>query len=294
MSEEIRLQKFIADCGYSSRRKAEEFIENGDVSVNGTIVTQMGTKINPVSDTVTVEGRRLYPSKSKKIYILLYKPKGYVTTMDDPEGRNTVVGLCKGIKERIYPVGRLDYLSEGLLILTNDGDLANKIMHPRYGVIKRYEVKVSGQVSDSTLNNLKRGTKIDNRVIKPLSIRLIKQLATKTWLEFKLAEGKNREIRQICNAQGIMVDKLKRVAIGNLTLKKMAPGEYMTLSKEELLDGLGMAKVKPTGTTTAKTSSKPTRKITGKTAARTDSRTTKGATRGTTRRPISKTTRKGR
>lgn len=291
MNEEIRLQKFIADCGYSSRRKAEELIDQGEVSVNGEVVTQMGVKINPISDTVTVEGRRLYPSKSKKIYIILNKPKGYVTTVDDPEGRNTVVGLCKGIKERIYPVGRLDYLSEGLLILTNDGDLANKIMHPRYGIIKRYEVKVSGQVSESILNNLKRGTKIDNRVIKPLAVRVIKELATKTWLEFKLAEGKNREIRQICNGQGIMVDKLKRVAIGNITLNnKMAPGEYYTLSKEELVAGLGMAKDKPKPAVAKKTGGKPGRRRGGQTALNPNSRTE----RKPTGKPGSRTTRKGR
>ncbi len=237
---EIRLQKFIADCGYTSRRKAEDLIIQGRVSLNGEVVTQLGTKVNPDNDVVFVDGQVLESSSVSKLYILMNKPRGYVTTVTDPEGRKTVMDLCKGISERIYPVGRLDYLSEGLLLLTNDGQIANMVMHPRYNVVKVYEVKVFGAVTDTILKRLREGVKLEYGFVKPLSVRIIKQLPSKTWLEIRLGEGKNREIRKICETCGITVDKLKRMAIGGLTVDGIKPGSWRMLSKKQLLESLGM------------------------------------------------------
>lgn len=239
-SSEIRLQKYIADCGITSRRKAEALITEGRVSVNGEVVMELGTKVNPASDVIMVDGALADLQSVDKIYAYVHKPRGYVTTVSDPEGRNTVMDLVKDIPERIYPVGRLDYLSEGLLIMTNDGEVANMIMHPKYDVTKIYEVKVFGSVTDSILTKLKAGALIDEGFVKPQSVRVVKQLPAKTWLEFRLNEGKNREIRKLCEAVGLTVDKLKRVAIENLTIEGVAPGKYRVLTKSQLLNALGL------------------------------------------------------
>jgi 23S rRNA pseudouridine2605 synthase len=240
-SREIRLQKFISDCGVTSRRKAEELILQGRVSVNGEVVQVLGTKIDPVNDAVSVDGEMIDRNQIQKIYMVMNKPRGYMTTLSDPEGRKTVMDLCKEVSERIYPVGRLDYLSEGLLILTNDGDVANMIMHPSHEIIKVYEVKVFGAVTEDILKKLRSGTRLDNNIfIKPMSVRVIEQLSGKTWLEFRLGEGKNREIRKICEAHDVTVDKLKRVAIGNLTISSLAPSNYYFLTKKQLLKEIGI------------------------------------------------------
>ncbi len=235
----IRLQKYIADCGITSRRKAEDIITQGRVSVNGEVVMELGTKVNPNTDVIMVDGALADLQAVEKIYVYVHKPRGYVTTLNDPEGRRTVMDLVKDIPERIYPVGRLDYLSEGLLILTNDGDMANMIMHPKYDVTKIYEVKVFGSVTDNLLAKLKAGAQLEDGFVKPQSVRIIKQLPAKTWLEFRLNEGKNREIRKLCEAVGLTVDKLKRVAIENLTIEGVAPGKYRVLTKPQLLNALG-------------------------------------------------------
>lgn len=237
----IRLQKFIASCGVTSRRKAEELIILGKVTINGVVVKALGTKINPQEDVVCVKNNPLDPQAISKVYLVMHKPRGYVTTLDDPEGRPTVMDLCQEVSERVYPVGRLDYLSEGLLILTNDGDLANKIMHPRFQVNKVYEVKVYGAVTLEILKKLRAGGKLeDGSIVVPKSVRVIQQLPTKTWLEFRLAEGRNREIRQLCEACGVSVDKLKRVAIEGLTIQDLAPGKYRFYTKKALLRALGI------------------------------------------------------
>jgi len=231
---EIRLQKYIADCGVTSRRKAEELITQGRVTVNREIATVLGTKVDPAKDVVEVDGSLIDLSSVSKVYIVMNKPRGFVTTVSDPEGRNTVMELIMEVSERVYPVGRLDYLSEGLLLLTNDGELANKIMHPSFQVSKVYEVKVFGLVSPKILRKLREGVTVDGDFLKPISVRPIKQLENKTWLEFKLGEGKNREIRKLCEEVGLTVDKLKRVAIGNLNIKGIAPGNYTYLTKGQL------------------------------------------------------------
>ncbi|MGE3609096.1 MAG: pseudouridine synthase [Bacteriovoracaceae bacterium] len=236
----VRLQKVIADCGVTSRRKAENLILQGKVSVNGKVVTELGTKVNPHSDVIQVEGNTLELMAIDKVYIVMNKPRAYMTTLSDPEGRPTVMELIYGVKQRIFPVGRLDYLSEGLLILTNDGDLANMIMHPRYEVEKVYEVKVFGHVNEGILARIKRGVMTEDGLLKPKSVRVIEQLPNKTWLEFRLNEGKNREIRKICEAVDLTVDKLRRVAIEGLNIQSLPVGQYMFTTRKELLKALGM------------------------------------------------------
>jgi len=245
----VRLQKFIADCGVTSRRKAEGLILQGRVEVNGQIVTELGTKVDPNNDVIMVDGHLADLKTVDKLYVLFHKPRGVMTTLNDPEGRETVLDYLKQFSERIYPVGRLDYLSEGLLILTNDGEVANIIMHPKYNVSKVYEVKVFGAVTEGIIAKLRAGTYLEEGFVKPLSVRVIKQLPTKTWIEFRLNEGKNREIRRLCEAVGLTVDKLKRVAIGGLSIEGIAPGKHRILSKEQLLNTIGIdesGKVKAT------------------------------------------------
>jgi 23S rRNA pseudouridine2605 synthase len=236
----VRLQKVIADCGVTSRRKAEGLILDGRVEVNGRVVTELGTKVNPHADTIRVDGTTLELMAVDKVYIVMNKPRAYITTLSDPEGRPTVMDLIFGVKQRIFPVGRLDYLSEGLLILTNDGDLANMIMHPKYEVEKVYEVKVFGHVNEGILAKIKRGVMTEDGLLKPKSVRVIEQLPNKTWLEFRLNEGKNREIRKICEAVELTVDKLRRVAIEGLNIQSLSPGKYVFTTRKELLKALGL------------------------------------------------------
>src|SRR5690606_30516075 len=165
----IRLQKVIADCGVTSRRKAEGYILDGRVAVNGQIVTELGTKVNPGKDVIEVDGVALEMEAVEKLYIVMNKPRTYLTTVSDPEGRPTVLDLLYGVKQRIFPVGRLDYLSEGLLILTNDGDLANMIMHPKFEVEKVYEVKVFGYVNEALLQKIRKGVMTEEGLLKPKS-----------------------------------------------------------------------------------------------------------------------------
>lgn len=238
---QIRLQKFIADCGITSRRKAEQLITQGRVTINGEVVMELGTKVDPKNDIVLVDGHLADLAAVDQVYLMLHKPRGFVTTLNDPEGRETVMDLVKDVTERIYPVGRLDYLSEGLLIMTNDGEVANMIMHPKFNVTKVYEVKVFGSVTETILNKLRAGAYLEEGFVKPTSVRVIKQLPTKTWLEFRLNEGRNREIRRLCEAVGLTVDKLKRLAIGNLSVEGVAPGKYRLMSKHQLLNAIGLS-----------------------------------------------------
>jgi 23S rRNA pseudouridine2605 synthase len=238
--KQLRLQKVMADCGIASRRKCEEIILEGRVKVNNLTITTLGTKVDPFYDAIEVDGELIDREAIDKIYIVMNKPRGYVTTNHDPEGRRTVLDLTPQIKQRIFPVGRLDYLSEGLLIMTNDGELANLIMHPRYEVTKVYEVKVFGYINEVILKKLKQGVHLNGEFLKPQSVRVIKQLPKKTWLEFKLTEGKNREIRRLCEAVDLTIDKLRRVAIENLAIDSIKPGDFEFISKAELLRSLKM------------------------------------------------------
>lgn len=237
----IRLQKYIADCGVTSRRKAEELILEGRVKVNERTVREMGVKVDPEIDAVSVDGKMIDILTVDHVYLVMNKPRSYVTTVSDPEGRKTVMDLVP-INTRVYPVGRLDYLSEGLLLFTNDGDLANKIIHPRFGITKTYEVKVFGKVNDVLLKKLRGGVNTSHGFLKPKSVRVIEQLPNKTWLEFRLEEGKNREIRRICEACDVTIDKLRRVAIGNLTIEGIKPGRWEYVTKHDLLKAIGINK----------------------------------------------------
>ena len=231
----VRLHKYIADSGVTSRRKAEHYIMQGRVRVNGERVDQLGVQIDPSKDVVMVDNNIIDRDHVQKIYIVLNKPRGCLTTIFDPEGRKTVMDFIQDCNERVYPVGRLDYLSEGLLIITNDGELGNQIIHPSQKITKVYEVKVFGAINEDILKFLRKGTVVDGSLLRPKNVRVIKQLPSKTWLEFQLEEGKNKEIRKICDNAGITIDKLKRVTIGGLSLSQIAPGSYIYTTKRKLL-----------------------------------------------------------
>jgi 23S rRNA pseudouridine2605 synthase len=231
-----RLQKIISAAGIASRRKAEELISSGHVRVNGAIVTELGSKADPEIDHIRVNGKLLHGAQHH-VYLLLNKPKGYVTTVSDPENRPTVMQLIRGVSERLYPVGRLDYASEGLLLLTNDGALANKLMKAASRVEKTYVVKVAGTPSQQALEKLRAGVSIttnDGRRVRtaPAGIKLVKE-ANNPWYEVTLIEGRNREIRRMFEKVGHHVEKIKRVRYGPLTLD-VPPGEFRELTRQEV------------------------------------------------------------
>src|SRR6201987_3613117 len=231
-----RLQKIIAAAGVASRRKAEELIASGHVQVNGTVVTELGTKADPETDHVRVNGKLLHGGQ-RHVYLLLNKPKGYVTTVSDPEKRPTVMDLIRGVKGRVYPIGRLDYASEGLLLLTNDGELANRLMKTASHVAKTYLVKVAGTPTEAAIAQLRAGVSIatdDHKRVKtgPAIVRVVKA-ATNPWYEVTLIEGRNRQIRRMFEAVGHHVEKIKRVRYGPLTLD-VPPGEYRSLTLKEV------------------------------------------------------------
>ncbi len=236
----IRLQKIIAAAGVASRRKAEEMMVAGRVTVNGQIVTELGAKADPERDHIKVDGKRLYGAE-RFVYLLLNKPRGYVTTVSDPEGRPTVMHLLHGVGARVYPVGRLDYLSEGLLLMTNDGPLAHKLTHPSLHVPRTYLVKVSGKPSVEALGKLRAGIEIGGpsapgslpRVqTAPVRIQLTRDAAN-PWYEVTLFEGRNRQVRRMFEEVGHHVEKIKRVQLGPLELD-VPPGSFRKLSPAEV------------------------------------------------------------
>jgi 23S rRNA pseudouridine2605 synthase len=232
-----RLQKIIAAAGVASRRKAEELITSGHVQVNGTTITELGSKADPETDHVRVNGKLLQREQQRHVYLLLNKPKGYVTTMNDPEKRPTVMDLVRGVKGRVYPVGRLDYASEGLLLLTNDGELANLLMKAASHVPKTYVVKVAGTPTEEAIAKLRGGISIatdDGKRVRtgPAAVRIVKQAAN-PWYEITLIEGRNRQIRRMFEAVGHHVEKIKRVRYGPLALD-VPPGEYRSLTLKEV------------------------------------------------------------
>lgn len=232
--EKIRLQKIIADSGYCSRRKAEEFIAQGLVKVNGRPVT-VGTKADPANDLITVNGEKISTEKPELRYIKLYKPRGYVTTMSDGQGRRIVTDLIKDIKERVYPIGRLDMTSEGILLMTNDGNFANDIMHPRKHVSKVYRVTIPAKVTEEQLLKMANGLEIELGVFThPCKISVLVEEPNRTVLEFIIKEGKNRQIRKMCEAVGLEVSRLKRTSVGGVKLGMLKPGEYADLTKAEM------------------------------------------------------------
>jgi 23S rRNA pseudouridine2605 synthase len=231
----VRLQKLISQAGIASRRAAEKLIAEGRVTVNGETVREMGTKADPSHDDIRVDGRRI-KSAERLRYILLYKPAGYVTTRSDPQRRPTVIDLLRGVKEYVYPVGRLDYDTEGLLLLTNDGDLAARLTHPRHGVERRYEARVAGMPDEETVERLRRGIPLDGRRTLPAEVSLLNKRrgAGDAVLAITIREGRNRQVRRMLEAVGHPVKKLTRVGIGPLSDRGLKRGTWRELTGGEV------------------------------------------------------------
>jgi 23S rRNA pseudouridine2605 synthase len=228
---EIRIQKFISDCGIMSRRAAEKEIEKGRVTVNGEPAV-IGQKIDPRHDKVKVGGR-VCRGEDRKVYIMLNKPRGYVTTMSDEKGRKCIPELLSDLPLRVYPCGRLDMDSEGLLLLTNDGDVAEKIMHPKNHLEKIYHVKVRTEVPQEIINRLCAPMEIDGYKLKPVSVALISRENGATKLRFTLFEGRNRQIRKMCEKIGLEVMRLRRISVGELNIGTLKPGQWRFLNHSE-------------------------------------------------------------
>lgn len=255
---QTRLQKLLSSAGIASRRAGEVLIQDGRVTVNGRTVTELGTKADPEHDDVRVDGRRVKPAQHRR-YILLYKPRGYMTTRSDPEKRPTVIDLLTkgGVREYVYPVGRLDFDSEGLLILTSDGDLAATLTHPRHGVAREYHVRVRGVPDRHALERLSRGIVVEGRRTAPAGVTLERIMEAddgqQAVLSFVIREGRNRQVRNMCDAIGHPVVRLKRVRIGPISDDRIRPGEFRDLTPREiaLLKREGAPGSKPGGTRAA-------------------------------------------
>lgn len=231
--EKIRIQKLIADSGYCSRRKAEELISKGRVKLNGRPV-KLGDKAS-ARDIITIDGERIYVPKTKKfVYIMMNKPRGYVTTMSDELGRKCVNELLEGVNERVYPVGRLDRNSEGLLLFTNDGNFANGIMHPAKQIPKTYRVTVRPDINDEQLVALADGIDLDGKKTLPATVIVKDKEPGRVVLLMTIKEGRNRQIRRMCEAVGLEVARLRRISVGPLKLGMLKPGSYRELTSEEL------------------------------------------------------------
>ncbi|OQX53425.1 MAG: pseudouridine synthase [Candidatus Aminicenantes bacterium 4484_214] len=233
MGQLIRLNKFLSQAGIASRRQADELIQQGRVFLNGEAVTSLGVKIDPAVDRVEVDGRPVKPVQ-KFVYIMLYKPPGYLVTLRDPFGRQTVLELLPSISARVFPVGRLDAASEGLLLLTNDGELAFRLTHPRYGIRKTYMVKVKGQLESWEVKRIKKGIFLNGQRVKPDKfISLVETKRSSRYLVV-IHEGRKREIRRIFQAVGAEVVELKRIKFGPLSLGKLKKGAWRYLRREEI------------------------------------------------------------
>lgn len=230
--DRIRLQKYLSQCAVASRRKSEELILSGKVKVNGK-VAGLGDKINPKKDTVTVSGKKIVSSK-KHYYIMLHKPRGYITTMEDEMGRKCVAELVKDVGARVYPVGRLDRDSEGLLLMTNDGDFANHLTHPSKHVPKTYRVTVRPDVNEDQLFAFNEGIVIDGKRTAPAEAHIIDKSENRVVLEIILHEGRNRQIRRMCEELGLEVARLKRTHIGSIKLGMLPQGKWRNLTEDEV------------------------------------------------------------
>ncbi len=228
----VRLQKYLSDCGVASRRKSEELIEQGKVRVNGKVAS-IGEKIDPKHDTVTVSGKKIVRQKTHT-YIMLHKPRGFITTMSDEMDRKCVAQLIQDVPARVYPVGRLDRDSEGLLLFTNDGAFANAMTHPSKHVPKTYRVTVRPSITQEQLTALTQGVIIDDGVTAPAEVRVITKEENRVVLEIILYEGRNRQIRKMCEALGLEVARLRRTAIGSVKLGMLKQGDWRELTEEEV------------------------------------------------------------
>jgi 23S rRNA pseudouridine2605 synthase len=230
---EERLQKILAKAGIASRRGAEELIRQGKITVDGKVVTEMGCRLDPEKHKIAFEGKQI-SAEEEKIYLLLNKPKGYVTTLKDPQGRPIVTALLKGIKARVFPVGRLDFDTEGALILTNDGDFAQRILHPSFEIERTYLAIVAGHPSEKTLHLLEEGIELEGKKTWPAKVRVVKKTKKSTTIETTIHEGRKRQVRKMFQAIGHRVLHLKRIAYGNLKLGELPTGKYRLLTPPEI------------------------------------------------------------
>lgn len=236
---EERLQKYLAECGIASRRKCEEYIIQGKVQVNGKTITELGVKVNPEKDKITFEGKNV-KQEERKVYILLNKPIGYVTTSDEQFGRDKVLDLVK-VRERVVPVGRLDMYTSGALILTNDGDFVYKVTHPKHEITKTYTVTVKGIIKNEEVEQLRKGVKIDDYTTRPAKVKILKTDEEKdiSRLEITIHEGKNRQVRRMCESVGRRVIALHRSKIGNIGVKDIELGKWRHLKDFEVKTLIG-------------------------------------------------------
>jgi 23S rRNA pseudouridine2605 synthase len=229
---DVRLQKLIAGTGLASRRKAEELIAAGRVMVNGKIVTEMGTKVDPGRDHVKVDGKHL-SAEQPFVYLMLNKPKNVMSTLDDPGGRTTVKDYLRGISVRVFPVGRLDFDSEGLMLLTNNGDLAQALLHPRYHVSKTYLIKVKGVLTDEEIRQLEHGVRLEDGMTGPAQVKKVRKVEANSWLEITIREGRKHQVKRMLESVGHRVIKLMRIRMGSLSLGNLEPGEFRFLTDRE-------------------------------------------------------------
>ena len=227
-----RLQKVIASSGLASRRKAEGMIAEGRVTVNGKVVRELGVRVDPERDHVKVDGRHLR-SKEPYAYVILNKPKGYVSSLSDPEGRPTVSDLLSGVRLRLFPVGRLDFDSEGLMLLTNHGELAQALLHPRYHVSKVYLIKVKGVLTDEKIRQLERGVELEDGRTSPAMVQKVRKATENSWLEISIHEGRKHQVKRMLESVGHPVLKLKRIKFGPIVLSDLAPGHYRYLTDRD-------------------------------------------------------------
>ncbi|MBQ7974346.1 MAG: rRNA pseudouridine synthase [Clostridia bacterium] len=245
----MRLQKFMAQCGVASRRASEEIINQGRVMVNGDVIDYMGCEIDPDNDIVEVDGAVIRP-EAKKYYILLNKPKGYVTTVSDEFDRPTVMELVRDVHARIYPVGRLDYDTAGLLIMTNDGDFANVLTHPRHAVNKAYIAQLNNLPDSESLNMLRNGVMLDGKVTAPAKVEVLKPAKHGCEIKVTIHEGRNRQVRRMFEAIGATVISLKRISVGNVTLGNLPEGKWRHLNDAERQRLMGKGSKKKPGAKT--------------------------------------------
>jgi 23S rRNA pseudouridine2605 synthase len=229
---EIRLQKFLAQAGVASRRAAEELVRQGRVEVNRRRA-EIGCRVDPARDDIRVDGKPVSAAEAK-VYLAFYKPRDCITSTRDPQGRKTVFDFLPKFSSRLFPVGRLDYDAEGLLLLTNDGELANRLLHPRYGISKVYEVKVKGHPNPEALEKLRSGIVLEEGTTAPAGVEPLRALPRAAWLRIVLHQGWNRQIKRMCEAVGHPVLKIKRIAYGPVRLGKLAPGDFRHLAPDEL------------------------------------------------------------
>lgn len=229
----IRLNKFLAQAGVTSRRDADKLIESGRVTVNGDVINVLGTKIDVNHDRVELDGKQVV-LQPRLVYLLLNKPAGYLVTLRDPYQRPTVMDLLPSLEERVFPIGRLDFESEGLLLLSNDGELSNRLIHPRYQIKKQYRIKIKGRPEAQKIKRLEKGIYLDNRKTAPARISQFKPSHKHSWLHIEIHEGRKREIRRMFQAVGHPVMVLKRIKFAGLTLGRLKPGEWRYLTQSEV------------------------------------------------------------